>query len=241
VSEKPDKAEGPKIGDSWSAPEEGPPPKYPLRYRAPPEVRQQLRLSVSLQGILSATDGPDDPPLTLGLIIEKTQERAFGVLMAFLCLPFVQPIPLPGLSIVFGIALALLGAQIAIRRNRPWLPHRMLAIKLPQKLGAKVIAIVAKIFRPLEKIVRPRMLFMQNTWSLTVVGVALVIDGIFLVVLPPFPGSNIIPGWMALIKILGITEEDGICLLVGTVISLAAVVAIAFGGEALYEWAIRLT
>jgi hypothetical protein len=170
------------------------------------------------------------------MIINTTQERAFGVLMAFLCLPFVQPIPLPGLSVVFGIALVLLGAQLAIHRNRPWLPQRMLAIKLPQKFGTKVIGFVAKIFRPLEKIVRPRLLFMQNKWSLTVVGIALVIDGLFLVVLPPFPGSNIIPGWMALIKILGITEEDGVCLIIGTAISIAAVVAIGLGGEAMFVW-----
>jgi hypothetical protein len=204
------------------------PPRYRIGERVPAETRKQLRLSVSLCSILEVEGLEDSTPLTLGLIIDTTQERAFGVLMAFLCLPFVQPIPLPGLSIPFGIALLLLGAQIAIRRNRPWLPKRMLRLKLPQKFGTKLIAFVARIFKPLEKIVRPRLLFMQNRWSLTVVGVALAVDGIFLTFLPAFPGSNLIPGWLALIKILGITEEDGICLILGTLATLLAVVALVF-------------
>jgi hypothetical protein len=202
------------------------PPHYRIGERVPAETRRQLRLSVALCKILAAEESDASPPLTLGLVIDTTQERAFGVLMAFLCLPFVQPIPLPGLSIPFGIALLLLGAQIAIRRNRPWLPKRMLKLRLPQKFGTKLIAFVAKIFKPLEKIVRPRFLFMQNRWSLTIVGVALAIDGILLTFLPAFPGSNLVPGWMALIKILGITEEDGICLIAGTLLTTLAVVAL---------------
>ena len=51
------------------------------------------------------------------------------------------------------------------------------------------------------------MQIIVNGQSLTIVGVALAIDGILLTFLPAFPGSNLVPGWMALIKILGITED----------------------------------
>src|SRR4051812_30948155 len=112
------------------------PPGDPSLHSRP----HQLRLTTALQQVLQEIAGPDGTdatvrPLTLGLIVEITGDRAFGVLMAFLCLPFVQPIPLPGLSIPFGVALILLGAQVAVRRHRPWLPRRMLALKLPQKFG----------------------------------------------------------------------------------------------------------
>jgi hypothetical protein len=189
----------------------------------PPPQRSELRLSVSLRHILE--NAGEDKPLTLGLIIESTKERAFGVLMAFLCLPFVQPIPIPGLSIPFGLALCLLGVQLAIRKHRPWLPRRMLQYRLPKNFGTKFIAFVARVFRPLERIVRPRLLFMQNPLSMVVVGAALVVDGILLTVLPAFPGSNFVPAWLALIKILGLTEEDGISLLAGTVLTFAGVTA----------------
>jgi hypothetical protein len=205
---------------------------YRLGERVPEEVRQQLRLTVALNSLLAeavpAGEGapvPPAPPLTLRLIIEKTGERAFGVLTAFLCLPFLTPIPLPGVSILFGLALAMLGGEIAVRQDRPWLPARMLNWKLPPKLGPRLIGFVAKLFRPLERIIRPRLLFMQNPVAMAFVGVALALDGILLALpLPPVvPLSNAIPAWLALVTILGITEEDGVCLLIGTILTLGSV------------------
>jgi hypothetical protein len=43
------------------------------------------------------------------------------VLVIILVLPFCQPIPLPGFSTPFGIALMIFGFRIALRQ-RPWLP-----------------------------------------------------------------------------------------------------------------------
>jgi hypothetical protein len=193
--------------------------------------RTELRLSFALRRVLESTS--EDKPLTLGLIVEATGERAFGVLMAFICLPFITPIPVPGLSIPFGLALFLLGLQVAIRRNRPWLPRRMQAYRLPQKFGKRLIGFVVKVFKPLERVIGPRLLFMRNPLAMVLVGIALCVDGILLAILPAIPGSNFIPAWMALIKILGITEEDGISLLAGTVLTFggvaAIVVALVFG------------
>jgi hypothetical protein len=196
-------------------------------------ARAELRLSVALRRILE-TASPDKP-LTLGLIVEATGERAFGVLMAFMALPFITPIPVPGLSIPFGLALFLLGLQVAIRKNRPWLPRRMREYRLPQNFGTRLIGFVAKVFRPLERVIGPRLLFMQNPAAIVLVGLALCLDGILLAFLPAIPGSNFIPAWMALIKILGITEEDGISLMAGTALTFAGVAAIIVG-LALFGW-----
>jgi hypothetical protein len=115
----------------------------------------------------------------------------------------------------------LLGFQIMIRRHKPWLPRRILDWKLPDKFTGKLINGVAKFFSPLERLIRPRWLFMQNTGSMMVVGAALVLDGFYLALpWPPFiPLTNTIPAWLALIKILGITEKDGISLLVGAILT----------------------
>ena len=81
---------------------------------------------------------------------------------------------------------------------------------------------------------------MQNPVAMVFVGLALVFDGLLLVCLPAIPGSNLIPAWMAMIVILGITEEDGIALMVGTLISWAAgvagVIAVIYSWETLIEW-----
>jgi hypothetical protein len=214
-------------------------PPLPQTDQQPP--LRSLRLTAALHEVLKdETSSQPRPPLTLGFIIERTGERAFGVLMALLCLPFLLPIPLPGMSIPFGLALLLLGAQIAIRKHRPWLPARLLAWQLPEKVGVRLIGLVAKFFRPLERIIRPRWLFMQNPVAMVLVGIALAIDGFLLSLpLPPIvPFSNALPAWMALVKILGITEEDGISLLAGTLLTLAvalAAIALAIIGWSRFE------
>lgn len=194
-----------------------------------PPPAHQLRLTTALQHVLHAAAAPTNPrPLTLALIIDTTGERAFGVLMAFLCLPFLTPLPLPGVSIPFGLALMLLGAQIAIRKHQPWLPRWLLHRHLPAKATTAIMKFVARLFRPLERLIRPRLIFMQNPVPMVFVGLALAVDGFLLSLpLPPIvPFTNTIPAWMALIKILGITEEDGISLLLGSLLTAAAVTGI---------------
>jgi hypothetical protein len=208
------------------------PPQTTLSTPPPAPPRAELRLTAALRRILE--DSSADKPLTLALIIASTGERAFGVLMAFLCLPFLTPLPIPGVSVPFGIALLLLGAQIAIRKHRPWLPARILRYRLPQSFGVRLIGFVVKIFRPLERIIRPRLLYMQNPVAMVFVGIALAIDGFVLSLPLPITFSNAVPAWLALIKILGITEEDGISLLAGTILTLGGAVALVFA--ALEGW-----
>jgi hypothetical protein len=206
----------------------------------PATPRPQLHLTAALARILERAR-PADPaaprvPLTIDLIIDSTGERAFGVLMAFLCLPFLLPVTIPGASIPFGLALMALGLQLAVRKPRPWLPGFIRRRHLPEKLTTVLIAGVAKLFRPLERLIRPRLLFMQHAVATTVVGIALMLDA-FLLALPwpPFiPFTNTLPAWMALLKILGITEKDGLALLAGLTLTLGAAVAAIL--LALHAW-----
>jgi hypothetical protein len=202
--------------------------EYHVGEKAPPETRYKLRLTVALNGVLEAANQPDNKqPLSLGLIVDSTGERAFGVLMAFLCLPFLLPFTIPGTSAPFGFAIMILGFQVAIRRHKPWLPSRILKWRLPERFTGKLITGVAKFFRPLERFIRPRWLFMQNTPMMMLIGVTLILDGFYLALpWPPFiPLTNTIPAYMALIKILGITEKDGVSLVVGALLTLIATIA----------------
>jgi len=62
--------------------------------------------------------------INLGDVIFLLDERAHTFLLLFLSLPFVQPIPLPGLSTPFGVAIALLGIGLLVGQ-KPWLPGRL--------------------------------------------------------------------------------------------------------------------
>lgn len=205
-----------------------------LDYEPTPHEKQpMLRLTVALKKILAETSTHDGAgggkTLTLGLVVESTGERSFAVLLAFLCIPFLTPLPLPGVSTPFGLAVFFLGLQVAIRKHRPWLPQRLMNWRIPPKFGASLISFIARVFRPLERIIWPRLGFMVNPGAMVLVGIALAIDGAILSLPLPIPFSNSIPAWFALIKILGITEEDGISLLAGTILTLGLVAVVTAG------------
>ncbi len=64
--------------------------------------------------------------VTLADILNLTEERIFGFLLAILSLPSALPVPAPGYSIPFGIAIFFLAIQLIIGRDCPWLPEKML-------------------------------------------------------------------------------------------------------------------
>lgn len=231
--------------DPAPVPPESPPTGFAAGLHDFPPLRvNELKLSVALRKIMvDASDGS----LSLGAIIDNTGERAFCVLMAFLLLPFMLPITIPGTSVPFGIALVLLGLQLGFSGNRPWLPGWLRRVPLPAKLTTAILVFVNKAFQPIERIIRPRLLFMQNRGSLMVVGLALVLDGIFMAIpwppVPPFVAgfiTNTIPAWIAMTKILGLTEEDGVAMVVGVIATLlfytVFIIGAVFFSEQILGW-----
>lgn len=177
----------------------------------------ELKLSVALRELLEFSE-KQETGITLGDIIQRTGEKAFSVLIAFLCLPFLI-IAIPGTSTPFGLALMFLGIQMILRWDRPWLPKFLSNRHLPKKGTEAVLRGVTKLFRPLERLIRPRLLFMQSYAAYIIVGLALVIDA-FLLALPlPIPYTNTPPAWAIMLKVLGSTEDDGVLLIIGLFLS----------------------
>ena len=80
-----------------------------------------------------------DRPARLSEILAATQGRGFDLLLLLIGLPFLTPIPLPGLSTPFGLVVLVIGARLALGR-RPWLPEKLLRRELPARFIAKVMA-----------------------------------------------------------------------------------------------------
>ena len=60
---------------------------------------------------------------TVEEVLERIGERGLLVMCIALCVPFLVPVSIPGVSTVFGFAIAL--AAIAVASGRvPWLPRR---------------------------------------------------------------------------------------------------------------------
>jgi hypothetical protein len=190
-----------------------------------PPVRRTL--SVDLRELLEKANGA---PLTLGQIEEQFSRRSHAIIMIFLSFPFCQPIMIPGFSLPFGFALAIIGLYYIFAR-RPWLPRalRERAISF-ESLSAIVKAMLA-VTRRLEKLLHPRLTRLCNDAVLgRIHGVVIVICSILLSLPLPIPASNMIAALPILLIALGILESDGLFVIAGYVG--AAACFAAFGGLA---------
>ena len=74
--------------------------------------------------------------LTVGELVDKAAEGGFGFLIGILTL---IAIPFFGLSTPFGLAIALIGAQMMLGRPRPWLPARARRRELSMSMLDRVL------------------------------------------------------------------------------------------------------
>ena len=184
-------------------------------------------LSVTLERALAAGDA--DGTLTLNDLVARTGARGPFALIVLLCLPFVTPLSLPGISNVFGFVIMLLAWRLA--RGQP--------ARLPAALGErdvegrrmhKVVVAALKVIRFLEKWVKPRRTVWLG-WPAARAGNALVIlvGGLLLLLpIPPtIPLSNMLPAYATILVAASMMEEDGWLIWAGYTLMLATTIYFA--------------
>ena len=91
-------------------------PENPTTSSIPSPEHGTFRLSEDLAKL---HEKARERSLIVGDVIFLLGERANTFLLLLLSLPFVQPIPLPGFSTPFGVAIAFLGISFLVRQ-KPW-------------------------------------------------------------------------------------------------------------------------
>ena len=163
--------------------------------------------------------------VTLREVIGVLHGRGYVLLVMLLALPFCTPVPLPGLSTPLGLVIALIGVRLSLG-EKPWLPARLLDVRLPPATFRKVFALTRKLVLGFEKLLRPRLLWVTGSARLDQLhAVPIVICAVMLLLPLPVPFSNIIPAWAVLLVAGGLLERDGVFILAGHV---ATLIAIAF-------------
>ena len=168
--------------------------------------------------------------MTLGELEDILQGRGFGMFLLLLALPFTFPIAVPGLSVPFGIVIMIIGLRIALGR-KPSLPGFILRRPIKYALLEKIILLGLKLSTKLEKVVKPRMHFLQR-WPgmINLIGLGIASGGLLLSLpLPPLiPFSNTIPALAVLFLTAGMIERDGLLVLIGHCVNVLAWAYFAF-------------
>lgn len=176
--------------------------------------------------------GTTERVMTLREVIYVLRGRAYLLLVLLLALPFITPIPLPGLSTPFGLAIALIALRLMLGQ-RPWLPKKLQRKELPAGFFGRLFSVAARVLRFLEKFLRPRLVFLTNTALLNQLHAVLMLVAALALLLPlPIPFTNSFPAWTILLLAAGLLESDGLAVLLGYLVFAAGVLYFVLLGEA---------
>ncbi len=162
--------------------------------------------------------------VSLQSLLQIVGPKGHAFLGMFLCLPFLQPIPLPGLSTPFGLTLAILGVFTLLYRP-PYVPQRLGKMKLDGSSVLKICSGLEALLTRLEHLVKPRGRGVcRQLWLKRLNGCLFLLHGALLSLPLPIPFTNTLPAISIFLISWGTLEEDYLAISLGhltTLITLA--------------------
>lgn len=172
--------------------------------------------------------------LTLGEVFDILKTSGHSVVMIFLCLPFLQPIPIPGLSTPLGILVGLVAIMQMLNRE-PWIPVRWKKHNFAGPVVKRILEIAETAAAKVSPWIYPRWDFVISMKPMRLLNAAIiVISGILLALPLPIPFSNTVPSLVIIFQALGTLEKDGALVVLSWILfglCLAFFVGIGVGVE----------
>jgi hypothetical protein len=194
-----------------------------------PQIPADEKISDALRRLLQEAEGR---PLLIREMVEILHGRGLLMMVVLLCLPFLSPVTIPGISMPFGLAIAICGLRIAFG-HKPWLPKAILDRSISYQALEKMVHAGCRIYGKIERVLRPRLaFFLVGPGMAMLAGMAITLSGVVLSlpIPPPFILTNTIPGFAIVFLALGLMERDGVLVLVGHVLTLIAVTYVVLIG-----------
>jgi hypothetical protein len=159
--------------------------------------------------------------VTFGEILLGLRHRAFGFATLVFSLPSCLPMP-PGIPTICGIALVVIALNLIAMRTRLWLPRAIAHKSVARADLARVVSWATPLMRRLERYCKPRLPIVTESVGKVLVGAVIFVLGAIMILPIPLLG-NMPPALAASVIALGMTERDGLIVLVGLLVSVAAV------------------
>ena len=183
--------------------------------------------NASTRTVLDAfADGAPEDQLMLGDVVSGLRQTAFGMLLFVGILPAFLPIP--GLAgAISGPLVMLIGAQLLIGLNKPWLPGFLVRRGPHRKSMQRFRDMMAPWLRRLEKLVRPRLPWvLEHPVASAFTGLLLILLGLLLAL--PIPFTNYVFGVLMLLFVFSLLERDGALMLVAWLAGSISVLVFGF-------------
>jgi len=172
--------------------------------------------------IMHLTEVRNLPEITLDKLVNSLKDEALVVVCLIAILPFMQPIPLPGVSTLLGLVALLQGLSLMFLK-KPMLTKKMKQIKISHEKFELIYKAAEKFTKMADKISVFNHPWTNSRASHIICGLAIVISSAFLSLPLPIPFSNFVPALSIALICLGLLEEDIFLLIIGLGITISVI------------------
>lgn len=162
------------------------------------------------------------PVITLEKLVDSLKDEALVVVCLIAILPFMQPIPIPGLSTLLGFVALMQGLSLMFLK-KPMLTKRMKEIKITHERFDQIYKVAEKFTRIADKISVFNHPWTNSRASHVICGFAIVLSSAFLSLPLPIPLSNFVPALSIAMICLGLLEEDIFLIIIGLSITFSVI------------------
>jgi hypothetical protein len=174
----------------------------------------------SLSDVIEGFGEDTRPVLTVGQMLEQFDSRAFGAMLLVFGLLNCLPLP-PGSSTLLSLPILLLAPQIALGREIPWLPRKLIEHPLKRDDLRGLFRKLTPIVRRMELVTRPRLELLFVPVGERLIGAVCTLLAMVLVL--PIPLGNLAPGATVAVLALSLLQRDGLLALLGYLMAAVSV------------------
>jgi hypothetical protein len=169
---------------------------------------------------------PDPRGPSIGEISLAVGEKGFGLVLLILALPSALPVPAPGYSTPFGLAISLVALQMLLGRSSLGWPKRIADLRIKTSLAGKLQKHAQRFLQFSERWIRPRQRWIRSTAGQALLAVVILLMACLMVL--PIPLTNTGPAIVVFLIGIGLAEEDGLLALFAFALGCVALAAYAY-------------
>lgn len=170
----------------------------------------------TLRDIANATTEEPEEKISIIAFSKGLGRRSYGILLLTFNLPNLIPLPLPLLSIFFGVPLAVISLQLVVGFERPWLP-KFLSQRGITKTEMLYFCDQADMrYGWVHQLIHPRLPMLTHGITLRLIGLVIFILASAMVL--PIPLGNLVLAIPIAILALGLIERDGVFIICGIIL-----------------------
>ncbi len=160
----------------------------------------------------------------LGVLLSAVGRRSYGPLLLLIGLIAISPATvLPFMTTIVAAITLLVAVQMALGFKRPWLPKRVLDIRIPRRAFFAFLDRARPVVDRMDGVwLRERFTFMTVPLFVNVVALCVCAAALITFPLSIIPFAPLAPGIAIVLFGLGMTARDGLWLCVGILFTIGA-------------------